>query len=285
VTLSSTSQTQVTSTFTLSVQDVNDAQPVSATYDVTAQSSITAQVITLCTAANAASSAIATNCAAGSTPATQATIDLLDVNGFGGRADLRVEFPAGAQLSLTNAAGQRGTINLTGSPQRLLAYRPPVRISTHDENGQPPATGAVFDEIAYNIIRRVGGTDVETSTASLRFQVRARQSFAGDVLGSFSSLGCNGCHNGTQDGAPNFTQSADNVYAIFRNANGTFNTLLNNNAISYVTLPPTAATSSGLYCWPLINGCGTGTTHPPVSFTDAQLSVIRQWAEDGGNRF
>jgi hypothetical protein len=283
VTLSS--ETPVTSTFTLSVQDVNDAQPVSATYNVTVQSSITAQVITVCTAANAASSAIATNCAAGSTPATQATIDLLDVNGFGGRADLRVEFPAGAQLSLTNAAGQRGTINLTGSPQRLLAYRPPARISTHDKNGQPPATGAVFDEIAYNIIRRVGGTDVETSTASLRFQVRARQSFAGDVLGSFSSLGCNGCHNGTQDGAPNFTQSADNVYAIFRNANGTFNTLLNNNAISYVTLPPTAATSSGLYCWPLINGCGTGTTHPPVSFTDAQLSVIRQWAEDGGNRF
>ncbi|HEU4653632.1 MAG TPA: hypothetical protein VFS47_06575 [Steroidobacteraceae bacterium] len=299
IVLSSSSLIALNSSITVSVQDLNDAAPVQATYPVAVASTITAGDRTICTRSNSSGANLTsnlTNCANGTGLAS--SIDLVTLNSaaFAARTDLGLQFPSGTQMQLLNFDGHRGTLTTgtAGSPARtrLVSYTPALRLATHSKTGATGMTSAgqpVYDSVQYRLVRfDAGGNIIEQSnTATLRIQIDARTSFASDVMPVFSNLTCSsgGCHDGSVNDRPNYNQSAANVYAIFRGSDGSYHTMIHVPGRAYVVPSENATTlsTSGLLCWPM-NVC-SGGAHSGGTFTSDELQAIRTWIEDGANGF
>ena len=302
IVLSSSTLTPLSSQVTVAVRDLNDANPVEATYPVSVLSTITAGDRTLCTFANSTGANLTsdlTDCA--NKVGFGETIDILELNSpaYGARNDLGIEFVNGTALSLRNFDNNTGVLTpvASGDPSRvrLVSYTPPLRLATHTRTGAPGLLVSgqpVFDEVEYRILRFDEDDTVveESNIATLRFQINANTSFAADVMPTFTIQNCAlaGCHNGAAPNRPDYAQPAEHVYAIFRGANGSYNTMINlvgGQPRAYV-IPaedPAALLESGLLCWPS-NVC-SGGFHTGGTFTAEQLQAIRRWIEDGANGF
>lgn len=302
IVLSSASVAPLNSSFTVSVRDLNDAAAVQASYPVSVTSTITAGDRTICTRANSSGANLTSdllNCAAGVGFASSVDLLLLNSAAFGARTDLGIEFPSGALTSLRNLDNNRGTLSIAGSGNplrpRLVSYVPPLRLSTHTRTGAAGALNAgqpTFDTVPYRIVRFDGGGSVveQSNTATLRIQINARTSFAGDVMPVFAAQGCSlgGCHDGSQPDRPNYAQSAAQVFALFRGPDGSLRDMINQvgglpRAYVRPFENPATLTNSGLLCWPM-NVC-SGGLHSGGTFDADQLQAIRQWIEDGANSF
>ena len=106
----------------------------------------------------------------------------------------------------------------------------------------------------------------------------------------FSMQGCSigGCHDGSQPNRPNYAQSAAQVFALFRDPDGSLRNMINLVAgVPRAYVRPfentTTLTGSGLLCWPT-NVC-SGGLHSGGTYDPAALQAIRQWLEDGANGF
>lgn len=222
----------------------------SRTVNVTVQSTFTAQPLTLSSPIVRSNANVAT-----SLPALTAARTAV------GRSDVVID-----SITYTGSRSSTGVFNGT-----TLSYTPAAGFATHDEDG---GAQAVTQEVFAYQLRRPDTGEVSSSTITV--PVRARVSFndARDTWSSTGSCAGGSCHTGaaTTFGSMSYLQIRFGAL-----------TSTGNTGKAYVST--SNPTQSGLYCWPTDSCTGTSGTHFGGDRTDSELSVVRQWIEDGANNF